>query len=72
MLCLFDSCIIINVPINKTTPENMVKIQELKHGGQLIITIPRAIAQAKGFKKGMELEFIIDNMGQLIIRPKQV
>jgi antitoxin component of MazEF toxin-antitoxin module len=50
----------------------MVKIQELKHGGQLIITVPRAIAQAKGFKKGMELEYVIDNLGQLILRPKQV
>jgi antitoxin component of MazEF toxin-antitoxin module len=47
----------------------MVKIQELKTG-QLLITIPRAIAQAKGFKKGMELEFIIDNLGNLILRPK--
>jgi antitoxin component of MazEF toxin-antitoxin module len=47
----------------------MVKIQELKTG-QLLVTIPRAIAQAKGFRKGMELEFIIDNMGQLILRPK--
>jgi len=48
----------------------MVKIQELKTG-QLLVTIPRAIAQAKGFRKGMELEFIIDNMGQLILRQKQ-
>jgi antitoxin component of MazEF toxin-antitoxin module len=49
----------------------MVKIQELKTG-QLLITIPRAIAQAKGFKKGMELEYVIDNLGQLILRPKQI
>jgi antitoxin component of MazEF toxin-antitoxin module len=47
----------------------MVKIQELKTG-QLLVTIPRAIAQAKGFKKGMELEFVIDNLGQLILRLK--
>jgi hypothetical protein len=47
----------------------MVKIQELKTG-QLLVTIPRAIAQAKGFKKGMELEFIIDNLGNLILRSK--
>jgi len=47
-----------------------VKIQELKTG-QLLITIPRAIAQAKGFKKGMELEYVIDNLGNLLLRPKQ-
>jgi antitoxin component of MazEF toxin-antitoxin module len=48
----------------------MVKIQELKTG-QLLITIPRAIAQAKGFKKGQELEYVIDNLGNLILKPKQ-
>ena len=47
----------------------MVKIQELPTG-QLVITIPRAIAQAKGFKKGMELEYVIDNLGNLILKPK--
>ena len=47
-----------------------MKIQELKTG-QLLITIPRAIAQAKGFKKGMELEYVIDNLGNLLLRPKQ-
>jgi hypothetical protein len=48
----------------------MVKIQELKTG-QLLLTISRAIAQAKGFKKGMELEYVIDNLGNLLLRPKQ-
>jgi antitoxin component of MazEF toxin-antitoxin module len=47
----------------------MVKIQELKTG-QLVLTIPRAIAQAKSWKKGMELEFVIDNLGNLLLRPK--
>ncbi|MEM3555281.1 MAG: hypothetical protein QXF56_00975 [Candidatus Micrarchaeia archaeon] len=47
----------------------MVKIQQVKN--QLSITIPRAIATAKGFRKGMELEFIIDNLGNLILKPKQ-
>jgi antitoxin component of MazEF toxin-antitoxin module len=47
----------------------MVKIQELKTG-QLLITIPRAIATAKEFKKGQELEYIIDNLGNLSLRPK--
>jgi hypothetical protein len=39
----------------------MVKIQELPTG-QLVLTIPRAIAHAKGFHKGMELEYVIDNL----------
>ena len=34
----------------------MVKIQKLP-SGQLIITIPKLIAQYEGLKKGMEMEF---------------
>ena len=34
----------------------MVKIQKLP-SGQLVITIPKLIAQYEGIRKGMELEF---------------
>ena len=34
----------------------MVKIQKLP-SGQLIITIPKLLAEYEGVKKGMELEF---------------
>ena len=34
----------------------MVKIQKLP-SGQLIITIPKLLAEYEGLKKGMELEF---------------
>lgn len=34
----------------------MVKIQELP-SGQLIITIPKLLAEYEGLRKGMELEF---------------
>ncbi len=34
----------------------MVKIQKLP-SGQLVITIPKLIAEYEGLKKGMELEF---------------
>jgi bifunctional DNA-binding transcriptional regulator/antitoxin component of YhaV-PrlF toxin-antitoxin module len=34
----------------------MVKIQELP-SGQLVITIPKRIAEYEGLHKGMELEF---------------
>ena len=34
----------------------MVKIQKLP-SGQLVITIPKMIAEYEGLKKGMELEF---------------
>jgi len=34
----------------------MVKIQKLP-SGQLIITIPKLLAQYEGLKKGMEMEF---------------
>ena len=34
----------------------MVKIQQLP-SGQLIITVPKLLAEYEGLKKGMELEF---------------
>lgn len=34
----------------------MVKIQELP-SGQLVITIPKLLAEYEGIRKGMELEF---------------
>lgn len=34
----------------------MVKIQELA-SGQLVITIPKILAEYEGLEKGMELEF---------------
>ena len=34
----------------------MVKIQKLP-SGQLVITIPKLLAEYEGLKKGMELEF---------------
>lgn len=34
----------------------MVKIQELP-SGQLVITIPKLLAEYEGLKKGMEMEF---------------
>jgi bifunctional DNA-binding transcriptional regulator/antitoxin component of YhaV-PrlF toxin-antitoxin module len=34
----------------------MVKIQKLP-SGQLVITIPKLIAEYEGIKKGMEMEF---------------
>jgi len=47
----------------------MPKIYESKKG-QCFITIPQAIARAKGMKGGDEVEWKIDNLGQLILRPK--
>jgi bifunctional DNA-binding transcriptional regulator/antitoxin component of YhaV-PrlF toxin-antitoxin module len=46
---------------------NKVKVQELKTG-QLVITIPRAIAGAKGWKKGTSLEYIEDRYGNLTLQ----
>ena len=37
---------------------------------QFIITIPKGLVLAKGWKKGDILEFIIDNKGEIIIRKK--
>ena len=35
---------------------------------QYIVTIPKGLVMAKGWKKGDKLEFIIDNKGDIILR----
>ena len=47
----------------------MPRIYQSKKG-QCFVTVPKAIARAKGWKGGDEVEWIIDNLGQLILRPK--
>lgn len=37
---------------------------------QFIITIPKGLVLAKGWKQGDTLEFIIDNTGNIIIKKK--
>ena len=43
----------------------MVKIQETP-SGQLIITIPKMIAEYEGIKKGMEMEFKKHSQGFIL------
>jgi len=43
----------------------MVKIQKLP-SGQLVITIPKVIAEYEGLKKGMEMEFKKYNHGFIL------
>jgi hypothetical protein len=47
-------------------PSNEVKIQELK-SGQLVVTVPRAIAAMKGWKKGTKLVFKEDRYGAVTL-----
>ena len=37
---------------------------------QFIITIPKGLVLAKGWKRGDTLEFIIDNNGDIVIKKK--
>lgn len=46
---------------------NKVTVQELK-SGQLVITLPRAIAGAKGWGKGTKLEYVEDRYGSLTLQ----
>jgi hypothetical protein len=48
----------------------MVKIYIGNKNGQATITIPKAIVQAKCIKHMQEAEWVIDNLGQLILRIK--
>ena len=46
----------------------MVKVQQLKNG-QMMVTIPQALATAKGIIKGCECDWLIDR-GDLVLRIK--
>lgn len=35
---------------------------------QFIVTLPKGLVLAKGWKQGDEVEFIIDNKGEIIIK----
>jgi bifunctional DNA-binding transcriptional regulator/antitoxin component of YhaV-PrlF toxin-antitoxin module len=45
---------------------NIVIVQELQHG-QLIISIPKAIASFKGWKKGTKLK-ILEYKGDVVLK----
>ena len=46
---------------NKTTLQYI-------NGKQFIITLPKGIVLAKGWKKGDKLEFVLDNKGNMLVR----
>jgi antitoxin component of MazEF toxin-antitoxin module len=48
----------------------MVKIQENTTTRALLIQIPKAIVTAKKLKKGMEINFIINNKGEIVLEVK--
>ncbi len=35
---------------------------------QFIVTVPKGLVLAKGWKQGDKLEFVIDNKGEIIIK----
>ena len=37
---------------------------------QYIVTLPKGIVLAKGWKQGDKLEFVIDNKGNIVIKKK--
>lgn len=47
----------------------MVRIQESK--GQFFITLPKRLAEAKNWSKGMELKLEFNEKGELIIRESE-
>lgn len=46
---------------------NQVIVQELKNG-QLVITIPKPLANVKGWKKGTTLAYVEDRYGSLTLQ----
>jgi len=48
----------------------MVRVQENSTNKALFLTIPKAIATAKGFKKGTDIDFVINEKGQIVLIQK--
>ncbi len=46
---------------------NKAKLQ-FPNEKQYIITVPKGLVLAKGWKKGDKLEFIINNKGEIVVR----
>jgi bifunctional DNA-binding transcriptional regulator/antitoxin component of YhaV-PrlF toxin-antitoxin module len=46
---------------------NKMRVQRTSNG-QFIVTIPRAFAEALGFKKGTVLEFKFNERGDIVIK----
>jgi hypothetical protein len=46
------------------------KLKDGSEGRQLFLTIPTALAEAKGIKEGSEVVWQLDNVGNLILRPR--
>jgi hypothetical protein len=53
----------INIMSNKS-------ILQFPNKKQFIVTFPKSLVLAKGWKKGDTLEFSIDNKGEIVIRKK--
>jgi antitoxin component of MazEF toxin-antitoxin module len=47
----------------------MTKIYMTKHG-QVVVTLPKAIAKAKQLQHKQEVEWVLDGAGNLILRAK--
>lgn len=49
----------------------MVKIQANAVNNALFLQIPKAIVTAKGLKKGMDVDFLIDDNGKIFLDIKK-
>lgn len=49
----------------------MVKVQENSQSKAIFVIIPKAIATARGLKKGSDVEFLINDNGQIVISIKK-
>ena len=47
-----------------------MRVQYNKRNDTLLLQIPKAIATAKGIKKGQDVDFIIDEKGQIVLVQK--
>jgi bifunctional DNA-binding transcriptional regulator/antitoxin component of YhaV-PrlF toxin-antitoxin module len=41
---------------------------QVKPNGQAVITVPKSMRKAKGWEDGQELDFILNNEGDLVLK----
>jgi len=70
-VCLINKNNIILINKNNRCEKggNMVKLMQLKNG-QFIVTIPKIVVESKKWRKGDNVEWSFNELGQLILKSK--
>ena len=59
-----------NIIVNKYEPgaDSSKSSLQLRNGKQFVITLPRSIVMAKGWKQGDDVEFVLNEQAKIVIK----